>query len=558
MELVFEILLKVAGGLGVFLLGMKFMSEGMQAVAGDRLNRLIALVTNNRLMAVFVGMTVTSIIQSSSVTTVMVVGMVNAGLMNLMQALGVVLGANIGTTITGWILVLEVAKYGLPILGISSFFYLFTKREWLRYTAMMCVGLGMVFFGLELMKGGFGPVKQMPEFEAWFSRFQPHTYLGLLKCCAVGALLTAIVQSSSATLGITIALACKGLLTFDAAAALVVGVNVGTTITAYLACIGASASARRAAWGHIFVNVIGALWVTSIFHLYLGGVKSFLSLDAEILGNTAHPDFEKMITTAIATTHTGFNALNALLFVPFLRPFARFLESFVPDRERIEKPHLTYFDVTMLSTPALGIQQSRAEVDRMSESVEDMLVKLRTNFSGAMDKESEDSLFEEEENLDTFQSEVVEFLSKLLSGNVPHHVMEEGRSHLRMADEYESIGDYITNILKMHLKLHKADGGLSEAGSERMVEIHDNVVAYLEFVNDAMRKGPPNNFLRDSLARGDAVTRQVKEARAFHMERVGTDNTSPFQSMIYTDMLNAYRRIKDHTLNIAEVVAGEK
>src|SRR6056297_298395 len=203
-ELFSEMSVSVIGGLGIFLLGMKNMSEGMQAVAGERLRRMINAITNNRLLACVVGVAVTCLIQSSSITTVMVVGMVNAGLMTLAQAIGVVLGANIGTTITGWILVLEIGKYGLPIIGVSAFFYLFSKKDKLRFAASVFLGLGMVFFGLQLMKQGFSPLRDLPEFKAWFTRFEPHNYIGVLKVCLVGALLTALVQSSSATLGITI------------------------------------------------------------------------------------------------------------------------------------------------------------------------------------------------------------------------------------------------------------------------------------------------------------------------------------------------------------------
>ena len=222
----------IVGGLGVFLLGMKNMSEGMQAVAGDKMRKLINAVTNNRFVACGVGLVVTMLIQSSSVTTVMVVGMVNAGIMTLTQAIGVILGADIGTTITAWILVLEVGKYGLPLLGVSSFFFLFSKREKVRYTAMMMLGLGMVFFGLQLMKEGFYPLREMPEFIAWFSKFTPNSFWGVWRCCLIGAAVTAIVQSSSATVGITLGLVATGIIDFKTGAALVLGENIGTTITA--------------------------------------------------------------------------------------------------------------------------------------------------------------------------------------------------------------------------------------------------------------------------------------------------------------------------------------
>ncbi|HHK42401.1 MAG TPA: Na/Pi cotransporter family protein, partial [Planctomycetaceae bacterium] len=222
---------------------MKNISDGLQAVAGNRLRRMISLVTDNRLLAVGVGTLVTMIVQSSSITTVLVVGLVNSGFMSLTQAIGVVFGANIGTTITGWVLVLKIGKYGLPLAGASAFGYLFISRDRLRYLCMGAMGVGMVFFGLELMKDGFSIIKDLPAFEQWFERFTADSYIGVLKCAAIGCILTFIVQSSSATLGITIGLAQIGVIPFQTAAALVLGENIGTTITAWLASFGTSPNA---------------------------------------------------------------------------------------------------------------------------------------------------------------------------------------------------------------------------------------------------------------------------------------------------------------------------
>ena len=235
----------VVGGLGIFMLGMKYMSDGLQATAGDRLRRLISLVTDNRFLAVGIGTLVTCIVQSSSVTTVMCVGFVNSGFMTLHQAFGVTLGANIGTTITGWILVVKIGKYGLPLLGIAALVHLFCKRERLHYLALLAMGIGMIFFGLELMSEGFKPLSKLPEFREWFHAFEADTYLGVMKCALVGCILTCIVQSSSATLGITIGMATVGLIPFHTAAALVLGENIGTTITAIIASLGATTNARQ-------------------------------------------------------------------------------------------------------------------------------------------------------------------------------------------------------------------------------------------------------------------------------------------------------------------------
>lgn len=316
-ETALKMIFGIIGGLGIFLLGMKNMSEGMQAVAGSKLRRLINAVTNNRLTACGAGALVTCLIQSSSVTTVMVVGMANASLMTLSQAIGVILGANIGTTITGWILALKIGKYGLPIIGVAALFFLFSRRERVRYTAMLFLGLGMVFYGLQLMKLGFAPLRDMPQFEAWFVRFSPDSYAGVLKCCLVGAVLTAIVQSSSATLGITMGLASTGVIDFPTAAALVLGENIGTTITAYVAALGASANAKRASFAHMTVNILGVAWITAVFPFYLQIVKAVVDF-------TSHADTFP-IMKAIALSHTGFNVVNVIVFLPLIGVLVKLL-----------------------------------------------------------------------------------------------------------------------------------------------------------------------------------------------------------------------------------------
>ncbi|MBN1765444.1 MAG: phosphate ABC transporter substrate-binding protein PstS family protein [Sedimentisphaerales bacterium] len=545
----------VMGGLGIFLLGMKNMSEGMQAVAGAKLRKLINAITNNRLIACGVGTLVTCLIQSSSVTTVMVVGMVNAGIMNLVQAIGVILGANIGTTITGWILVLKIGKYGLPLIGFSVFFYLFSKKDKVRYTASLLVGLGMVFYGLQLMKSGFAPLKNMPEFEIWFSRFSPESYFGVIKCCLSGAILTAIVQSSSATLGITMALAATGVIDFPTAAALVLGENIGTTITAWLASLGASPNAKRASYAHIIVNIAGVIWITSIFPMYIGLVENVVSYMENTFGlnpETSH------IERCIAATHTGFNVVNVMVFLPFITLLGKFLNWLVPEKHYKSMPHLTFLDVRMLDTPAIGIQQSQKEIIRMSNENSKMISTLGEIIARQKpDKDREENIFRLEKELDLIQKEIVEFLGNITSGNISHDVIDHCRRQLRMADEYESISDYITNILKLNLKLRDKEQTISEDGLQELIDLHDKVAKYIELINEAVRE-EDDEILPEAQTKGNAITHLMKKYRSSHLARVGTGSTTPMKSLMYMDMLNSYRRIKDHAYNIAEVLAGEK
>ncbi len=549
--LVAEILTKVIGGLGIFLLGMKHMSEGMQAVAGSRLRHLIGAVTNNRLVACGVGTLVTCLVQSSSVTTVMVVGFVNSGFMTLMQAIGVVIGANIGTTITGWILVLKIGKFGLPILGVAGLIYLFSKHERIRYTAMCIMGIGMVFFGLKTMGDSFKTPEVKEVLEHVFAQMAAGTFVGVLKCATVGCLATMIVQSSSATLGVTIALAQSGIIDFHTSAGLVLGLNIGTTITAFLASLGATVNARRAAYSHIVFNIVGTLWVIPIFFLYLRGIEW-------IVGIGHDPGEPLDITTLIASTHTGFNVINTIVFVPFIGVLAKLVTRLVPEPKHKETPHLAYLDVRMLDTPSIGIQQSLDEIAEMARHTSKMFGFLRDLVSARrMDEELVKRLFHREEVLDIVQKEVTEFLGNILSGNVSHEVVESGREQLRMADEYESISDYIAAILKLYIRAEKEGIAFSAQEREELLSLHDSVASYVAMISVGVKGDRPEVISR-AKSEGDAITFSIKELRADHIERVSSQVTTPQHSLIYADILNAYRRAKDHALNIAEALAGEK
>ncbi len=569
--LFFKIASQVVGGLGVFLLGMKHMSEGLQAVSGDRLRKMISAVTNNRIMAVIVGVLVTCLVQSSSVTTVMVVGFVNSGIMTLMQAIGVIFGANIGTTITGWILVLKIGKYGLPILGIAAFFFLFSKRERLRYIGMTIMGVGMVFFGLELMKNGFKPLRSQEEFNAWFHAFHISldggllpAYGNIIKCALVGMILTMIVQSSSATLGITIGLAATGVIEFQTAAALVMGENIGTTITAWLASLGTTTTAKRAAYAHVLFNVIGTCWFILLFPVAIKALSRLIAwktgYNPMVIGidNMDDVAFGQIITAGIALTHTTFNVANVVIFLPFAGLLGKLVTKMVPEKDTKEVTHLTYLDVRMLDTPALGIVQSQGQINFMADSVEGMMDKLRNCLENdSISAPFENKLFRREEILDNVQKEIFLYLSNLVSGQVPHDVTTKSHKQMRIADEYESLSDYIINVLKGIKKLHESQMLLDGPARDKLLTLHDRVDTYIKKVNQLMKDENRGN-LAWATSEGAAIGELMKSLRRLHLERLQKEEVSPFFSLIYTDMLNFYRRMKDHALNIAEVVAGEK
>lgn len=549
---------ELVGGLGLFLLGMKNMSEGMQAVAGASLRRIISVVTHNRLLATICGVVVTGVVQSSSITTVMVIGFVNSGIMQLSQAIGIIMGANIGTTITGWFLALKIGKYGLPLLGVGAFLYLFSRGDRIRYWAMALLGVGMIFYGLEIMKDACSIIKETPSFEEWFKKFQADSYLGVLKCALAGCVLTTLVQSSSATLGITISLASQGVIPYETAAALVLGENIGTTITAFLASLGATTNARRAAYFHVFFNLVGVFWITLIFAWYVHFIEWVVGGDIGkavlVDGKTSYPN----ITYGIAATHTIFNIVNTLMFLPFVPIFVSVLNKVVPSKEFKEKPKLTDLDIRILDTPTLAIEQSQKELQKMGDGCEKMLDWLNELVQqDEPDKTLADRLKRREQILDSMQDEIAAFVTGLLSGNVPHAVAEEARRQLRMADEYESISDYIANLDKFDRKLREAGHRFTEDQRAGLVELNRQAAEYLKAVNTAFVQVDRNVIVQTDPA-CNRLRKEIKQLRRQHLDDLSNGSIPPQLSVAFLATLNAYSRVRDHAHDIAEVVSGEK
>lgn len=550
--------LEFIGGLGLFLLGMKNMSDGMQAVAGNSLRRMIGSVTHNRIFAITVGVIVTCIVQSSSITTVMVVGFVNSGVMGLAQGVGVIMGANVGTTITGWILVLKVGKYGLPLLGAAAFTYMFAKNDRWRYWAMFLMGIGMVFFGLETMKEACSIIKDLPDFEAWFATFQADSYTGVLKCALVGCVMTTLVQSSSATLAITISLATQGVISYPTAAALILGENLGTTITAFLASLGATTNARRAAYFHVIFNLLGVLWITAIFQWYIELIQAIIGIDVNkvmtVKGVATHPN----MVAAIAATHSVFNVANTLMFIPLLRPMVRFLEWAVPSRPYKEKPRLTDLDFRFLETPLLAIEQSRKEVLKMGDGCLKMLDWLAELMNQEKpDKQLGDRLKQRERVLDSVQDEVAEFVTGLLSENVSVATAEEGRRQLRVADEYESISDYIADLDKFDRKLRRDDFRFTDSQRADLTQLNRHVKEYVELIHEALKQ-EDDNVLTATEPMSKRLRAEVKALRRKHLVELSAGTMPPMVSVAFMAALNAYVRVRDHAQNVAETISTER
>ena len=534
-----NIIFNVIGGLGIFLYGMENMSGGMQKLAGKRLKKILAALTTNRIMAVIMGIFVTMLVQSSSVSTVMTIGFVNASLLTLKQALGVILGANIGTTVTGWLLVLNIGKYGLPITGAAAISYVFFRSDKARTRALTVMGLGLIFLGLDLMSNGLKPIRSMPEFIELFKLFNADTYFGAVKVACIGALITGIVQSSAATLGITITLAVQGLIDYPTAVALVLGENVGTTITAFLASLGATTNAKRAAYAHTIINIIGVIWVTSIFPFYI-----------KFLGHIV--DVENNITFGIATAHTMFNVLNVILFIPFTGPLSVFLTKLVKDSGKSAEK-VTKLDKLMVGTPSFVVGQTKIEVLTMGQNIKEMMFALEETL--AKNEVISDAklarLQKIENDLDLYQKEVTDVNFLILNKDLTDSMREETRKNLEVCDEYETISDYLMRIAKSIRKIQDNDIVINDKGRKTLFDLNENIEMLFREINISYETKDKERFIK-AIKKANEITEKFRQARNFHLENV-KEGTSAVFSTSYMDILNHYRRIRDHIFNIIEV-----
>ena len=395
---------------------MKLLSEGLQASSGPLIRKIINSLTTNRFIAVGVGLMVTTIVQSSSITTVMVVGFVNAGLMSLTQALGVILGSNIGTTITGWIIAIKIGKYSLLLIGLGFIPLLYARETKFGSWGRTIFALGLVFLGLKTMSGAFKPLRYDPDFLGMMTYFSADSFPSLVATILVGCALTFIVQSSSAMLGITIALASTGAISFQTALALVMGENVGTTVTALLASIPANSMAKRAALGHAVFNILGVIVMTTIFWKYLEFVEWVIDGDADLLDDKGE---KPNIAAHIAAGHTIFNVVNTIIFIPLLPLLTKIVSYIIPIKEKPKKK-LTRLGTTETLSPGLALVQIRGELGRMAKLVDGAIEATQGYIADPKQGTEKRKKVEKYEGItDSMHQEVMEYAAGMMQTALP-------------------------------------------------------------------------------------------------------------------------------------------
>ncbi|MBQ3807647.1 MAG: Na/Pi cotransporter family protein [Kiritimatiellae bacterium] len=565
MSMSLAILPPLIGGLGIFLLGMKHLSEGLQATAGGGLRKFMAKATSHRIVGIGSGIVSTMIVQSSSIITVMLVGFVSTALMTLPQAFAVLIGANIGTTATIWIIAYapDPQLLGFLGLGLGGILYFFLRGERVHNLGLTVIGLGLVFLGLYFMSKGVSPIREDPEVAAMFTRLSAKSIAGVFAVAAVAMVFTAIVQSSAATIAIAMALAAQGLIAYEVAIAVLFGANIGTTATGWIAAIGGTADARRTALSHTLSNLLGSLALIWFFPLFVKfGQALFQNWDvAETTFVSGHEvkAFKHMMAP-IAVTDTLFAVCRGLIFFPIVKPFCRLVERLVPQPED-EKPHLSALRFGAKISPVLACDQALLEVDFMKRSNLELLDCARKVLSGETEEDDgpERHIVHREDILDNVQREVTEFLGSMMSKRLPRDVAERAQRLLRLTDELESVSDECAQVLKVVKRLRKQGQKMSEQSVALLLDVHDKVASFAADITPLIRSPRAPFDLEPLQKRSSEIHAYVRECRRIQLGRVGPEDPgSSIRVLGELDVINAYERIRAYYLNCAETLAGGK
>lgn len=536
-----QMIFEFSGGLGIFLFGIKFMGDGLQKSAGDRLRDLLDRYTTNPLMGVLAGILVTVLIQSSSATTVITVGLVSAGFMTLRQSIGVIMGANIGTTVTAFIIGINVGEYALPIIAAGAILLFFFKNKKVHNFGQIIFGFGALFYGLELMSEGMKPLSTLESFHELTINLSSNPILGVI----VGTVFTVIVQSSSATIGILQGLFSEQLVNLDAALPVLFGDNIGTTITAVLAAIGTSVAAKRAAAVHVLFNLIGTtifLILLKPFTLLIESIQAGLGLNPEM---------------TIAFAHGIFNSTNTLIQLPFVAVLAFIVTKLIPGEDSVLEYKAKHLDPVFIEqAPSIALGQAKEEVLRMGQFALRGLEETNEFLKTKLPKHS-DKAVHLEEAINNLDRKITEYLIELATSSLSEHESEEHTMLMNTIRDIERIGDHYENIIELveyqqANKVRITDSAMADLDEMFKLTI-STVLESLEALDHKDKEAASHVVQKE-----EAIDKMERKLRKQHIIRLNEGLCSAQAGIVYVDIISNLERIGDHAVNIAEAILGEE
>lgn len=557
-----EILLRVltlAGALGLFVYGMKVMSEGIQRAAGTQLRSILRAMTRNRVVGLTNGFLITSLVQSSSAVTVLTVGLVNAGLLTVLESMAFVMGANIGTTITGWIVSVlgfrvKLHLLSLPMIALALPMIFSTRGRW-PFWGQTLIGLALLFLGLEYLREGFPDLSAQPGLLAFLRDISELGWISVLLYLLAGALLTALVQSSSALMALVLVMSANGWLSFPQAAALLLGANIGTTITANLAAVVGNVFARQTGLFHLLFNVIGALWMLPALGLFLRGVDWFCQV---LFGNGSAFSNQEAMPLALSAFHTAFNLVNALVLLFFIPLLLRLLRFLLPVRQE-EKPefHLAYLD-SSVGTPELNLFEVQKATGQLGEKVAAMLRVTRMLFLATAPNERighRQHLQEQKTQAAKMAVEIQDFLGRLATRELSRDVSLRVSLYQRVCRELERIAEVNLGLTRILEQKVEENAWFTPQQRERQLRLFDLTAQSLEFMQQYLVLRENDSLpLHAARIHRDQLQEWLRFMNDEHLQTVEKEDYHIPSGLIYTNMTSSLQRINDHAFNVAEAL----
>ncbi len=551
-------LLQLIGSLGVFLFGMKLMSEALQKVAGPKLRRILAAMTSSRLRGILSGILITAVIQSSSATTVMLVSFVNAGLLNLIESIGIIMGANIGTTVTAWIISIlgfkvKMSILSLPLIGLSMPL-IFSKLEKRRSLGEVVVGFALLFIGLEYLKTSVPDINTNPEILSFLADFTDLGYVSFFLFLLIGTILTIVIQSSSATMALTLVMCSNGWIEFETAAAMVLGENIGTTVTANIAASVANTSAKRAARAHLIFNLFGVIWMAMVFPVFLKAI------DWIVIRTGAESAFQgtSSLPIALSLFHTTFNILNVAILIWFAPFIAKTATRFVKNPQEEEEFHLKHINTGILATPELSLLQAKKEIISYSGhiikmyrlSVELLQEKNQNKFSKKIDK------VEKYENIsDRTELEIAQYLTEISSSHMSGSGSRSIQAYLNIIDNMESISDSVFNLAKTFKRKAKEKVKFTPLIRTNIKEMFDLVDKAMENMAGMLAAPPHELDLKKANKLENSINKLRNKLRKDRLTNIESQaDFSYFAGVLYGDLFAESERLADYIYNVCESV----
>lgn len=560
------------GALGLFLFGMKLMSEALQKVAGSKMRHILGAMTNNRFKGAFTGLLVTTTIQSSSATTVMVVSFVNAGLLSLTGAVAVIMGANIGTTVTAWIISLlgfkvSLSFLSLPLIGIS--FPLFFSKSGLKKSwGEFIIGFAILFIGLQFLKESVPDIRSNPEALSFLSSYTDLGFLSVLLFVLIGTILTIIIQSSSATMALTLVLTYNGLIPFELAAAMVLGENIGTTITANLAALVANTSAKRAARAHLLFNLFGVVWILAIFHPFLRLIDYIVNLNHGISvleTNLSETDFENVkgvYPIALSLFHTTFNIINTSLLIGFVGFIAKIATKLVKQNdEEDEEFRLKYINTGLLSTSEISIVLAQKEVANFGRRLEKMFGFIPELISDIKPKKYTkllERIKKYEEITDNLEDEIAAYLTKILEGELSNENSRKIMAMLTIIDNLESNADIIYQMSRVIDQNKQRKINFTEEQIKLLADLWKSVKQSFKEMNSNLEKSFSLVDPKQAISIEKEINEKRNQLRVKHFEDLKAKKYKHKVGVFYTDIFSLSEKIGDYVINVTEAIEDTK